>query len=108
MGVYKEIAKADGSGITTFYRLSEDKSTVETTSTGTTETMFDYNDTLNKPSINDVALVGNKTLEDLGIQPAGNYITEIPTEYITEEELEAKDYATEADVQFQLLLLCLF
>ena len=36
MGVYKEIAKADGSGITTFYRLSEEKSTVETTSTGTT------------------------------------------------------------------------
>lgn len=102
MGVYKEIAKADGSGITTFYRLSEDKSTVETTSTGTTETMFDYNDTLNKPSINDVALVGNKTLEDLGIQPAGDYITEIPAEYITEEELEAKDYATEAYVIEQI------
>lgn len=102
MGVYKEIAKADGSGITTFYRLSEEKSTVETTSAGTTETMFDYNDTLNKPSINNVALVGNKTLDELGIQPAGNYITEIPTEYITEEELEAKDYATEAFVIEQI------
>lgn len=102
MGVYKEIAKADGSGITTFYRLSEENATVETTSTGTTETMFDYNDTLNKPSINDVALVGNKTLEDLGIQPAGDYITEIPVEYITEEELEAKDYATEAFVIEQI------
>lgn len=102
MGVYKEIAKADGSGITTFYRLSEEKSTVETTSTGTTETMFDYNDTLNKPSINDVALVGNKTLDELGIQPAGDYITEIPEEYITEEELEAKDYATEAFVIEQI------
>lgn len=102
MGVYKEIAKADGSGITTFYRLSEEKSTVETTSTATTETMFDYNDTLNKPSINDVALVGNKTLDELGIQPAGDYITEIPAEYITEEELEAKDYATEAFVIEQI------
>lgn len=102
MGVYKEIAKADGSGITTFYRLSEENSTVETTSTGTTETMFDYNDVLNKPSINDVALVGNKTLEDLGIQPAGDYITEIPEEYITEDELEAKDYATEAFVIEQI------
>ena len=102
MGVYKEIAKADGSGITTFYRLSEEKSTVETTSTGTTETMFDYNDTLNKPSINNVALVGNKTLDELGIQPAGDYITEIPAEYITEEELEAKDYATEAFVMDQI------
>lgn len=102
MGVYKEIAKADGSGITTFYRLSEENSTVETTSTGTTETMFDYNDTLNKPSINDIALVGNKTLDELGIQPAGDYITEIPAEYITEEELEAKDYATEAFVIEQI------
>lgn len=102
MGVYKEIAKADGSGITTFYRLSEEKSTVETTSTGTAETMFDYNNTLNKPSINDVALVGNKTLDELGIQPAGDYITEIPAEYITEEELEAKDYATEAFVIEQI------
>lgn len=102
MGVYKEIAKADGSGITTFYRLSEENSTVETTSTGTTETMFDYNDALNKPSINDVALVGNKTLDELGIQPAGDYITEIPEEYITEEELEAKDYATEAFVIEQI------
>ena len=102
MGVYKEIAKADGSGITTFYRLSEENSTVETTSTGTTDTMFDYNDVLNKPSINDVALVGNKTLEDLGIQPVGDYITEIPAEYVTEDELEAKDYATEAFVMDQI------
>lgn len=102
MGVYKEIAKADGSGVTTFYRLSEENSTVETTSTGTTDTMFDYNDVLNKPSINDVALVGNKTLEDLGIQPAGDYITEIPAEYVTEDELEAKDYATESFVIDQI------
>lgn len=102
MGVYKEIAKADGSGITTFYRLSEENSTVETTSTGTTKTMFDYNNALNKPSINDIALVGNKTLEDLGIQPAGDYLTEIPAEYITEDELEAKDYATEAFVIDQI------
>ena len=86
MGVYKEIAKADGSGITTFYRLSTENATVETTGNGTTETMFDYNETLNKPSINDVVLIGNKTSADLGLQPAGNYITEIPEEYITEAE----------------------
>lgn len=33
-----------------------------------------YNDLLNKPSINDVELSGNKTLEELGIQAKGNYI----------------------------------
>lgn len=98
MGVFKEIPKADGSGITTFYRLDNDKDTVETTSTGGTETMIDYNKALNKPSINNVVLVGNKTLDELGIQPKGDYITEVPSEYITEEELNQKQYATESYV----------
>lgn len=93
MAAFKEIVKGNGSGITTFYRLDQDKDTVEATSTGTSDTMFDYNSALNKPSVNGVALVGNKTSEELGLQPAGDYITEIPSEYITEEELEAKDYA---------------
>jgi hypothetical protein len=39
--------------------------------TGTT----DYNELSNKPSIGGVALKGDKTLADLGIQPAGSYIT---------------------------------
>lgn len=35
----------------------------------------DYPDLTNKPRINSVELVGNKTLTELGIQPKGNYIT---------------------------------
>ena len=35
----------------------------------------DYTHLTNKPSINNVTLNGNKSLNDLGIQPAGNYIT---------------------------------
>ena len=40
-----------------------------------------YNALTNKPKINNVELNGNKTLNDLGIQPAGNYAleSEIPT-----------------------------
>lgn len=40
----------------------------------------DYNPLINKPSINNIELVGDKTLDQLGIQPAGNYATrdEIP------------------------------
>lgn len=40
----------------------------------------DYTDLTNKPKINNVELVGNKSLNDLGIQPAGNYAlkSEIP------------------------------
>lgn len=34
----------------------------------------DYTQLTNKPQINSVELSGNKSLEDLGIQPAGNYI----------------------------------
>ena len=53
-----------------------------------------YNDITNHPSINNVELTGNKTLEDLGIQPKGNYLTEIPSDYITETELNEKNFAT--------------
>ena len=35
----------------------------------------DYTDLTNKPKINNVELNGNKTSSDLGLQPAGNYIT---------------------------------
>lgn len=35
----------------------------------------DYSDLTNKPQINDVTLSGNKSLSDLGIQPAGSYLT---------------------------------
>ena len=40
-----------------------------------------YNALTNKPKINNVELNGNKTLNDLGIQPAGNYAleSEMPT-----------------------------
>jgi hypothetical protein len=46
-------------------------------SAGTT----DYEELSNKPKINNVELKGNKTLEELGIQPEGDYATkdELPT-----------------------------
>ena len=102
MGVFKEIPRADGSGTTTFYRLSPEERTVETTSTGGTEGMIDYNNMLNKPSINGVALAGNKDLEDLGIQPAGEYLTAVPEEYITDAELTSRDYASKSFVLDQI------
>lgn len=45
-----------------------------------------YQDLTNKPSINSVELNGNKTSRDLGLQPAGNYLTEVPSEYKTKAE----------------------
>ena len=48
-------------------------------SSGTT----DYTQLENKPQINSVELTGNKTLNDLGIQAKGNYLTALPDNAVT-------------------------
>lgn len=60
---------------------------IESSSSGSSN----YEDLNNKPSINNVELNGNKTLEELGIQPKGNYLTEHQdlTNYV-----KNTDYAT--------------
>ena len=58
----------------------------------------DYQMLLNKPKINSIELNGNKTLQELGIQPKGNYLTQIPEEYVTDEELDEKGYVTQNDL----------
>jgi len=60
----------------------------------------DYEDLDNKPSINNIELSGNKSLNDLGIQPSGNYALEsdIPTKIsdLTDDSdfLESTDLKT--------------
>ena len=44
----------------------------------------DYEKLKNQPSINDVTLIGNKSLDDLDIQPKGDYANS----KITNSELE--------------------
>ena len=101
MAVYKEINRADGSGVTTFYRISDILDTAETDDKEGQSVVIDYNQAQNKPSINGVALVGNKTSEDLGLQPAGDYITnnEADEKFIDEDELEAKNYVNQTELQ---------
>ena len=81
MGVFKEIPKSDGT-TTLFYRLDGDRNTVEAGSTYGLGTI-DYEGALNKPSINGVTLVGDKTAEELGLQRAGA----IPDGIVLEENL---------------------
>lgn len=50
----------------------------------------DYNDLTNKPQINGVSLSGNRTLDQLGIQAKGNYLTTIPDIYVTDTDLATK------------------
>ena len=101
MAVYKEINRADGSGVTTFYRISDILDTAETDDKESQSVVIDYNQAQNKPSINGVALVGNKTSKDLGLQPAGDYITnnEADEKFIDEDELEAKNYVNQTELQ---------
>lgn len=92
MATYKEVTKGDALGTTLFYRVNNDDSTISTDYNDTLATLPDYNNQLNRPKINDVLLTGDLTLANLGIQPAGNYLTEIPSDYITEAELDALAY----------------
>lgn len=57
-------------------------------------TTANYNELTNKPSINGVTLIGNKSLDNLGIQPKGDYLISVPSEYVTETELNEKGYIT--------------
>lgn len=61
-----------------------------------------YNGLSNKPKINGVELIDNKTLDDLGIQPIGNYASE---EYVQEQvdninipEVDLSNYYTKEDI----------
>ena len=60
-----------------------------------------YNALTNKPKINNVELNGNKSLNDLGIQPAGNYAleSEIPdvSNFITKDVNNLTNYVLKSD-----------
>ena len=74
--------------------------------TGGTGGTTDYHDLENKPSINNVELSDNKTLDELGIQPKGSYATEsFVTNKIAEAQLggeggsvDLSGYATKDEV----------
>lgn len=57
----------------------------------------DYDDLTDKPSINNVTLGGNKTLTELGIQPAGQYLTATDIANMVETD-DIADMATETYV----------
>jgi hypothetical protein len=58
-----------------------------------------YNDLNNKPKINDVELSGNKTIANLGLQPAGDYATTTElyskVDKVTGKGLSTNDYTTD-------------
>lgn len=72
-----------GNGSDTYTALpyvSDDGGTAGTT---------DYTQLENKPQINSVELTGNKTLDDLGIQAKGDYLTALPDNAVTTDTEQA-------------------
>lgn len=67
------------------------------------DVITNYPDLRSKPQINGVTLEGNKTHTDLNLQPAGNYLTEVPPEYVTNEDLDRKGFATKEDIPVDYL-----
>lgn len=59
--------------------------TEDGTLSSTVSETTDYAELSNKPQINNVELSGNKSLEELGIQPKGNYLTEAPVSSVNSE-----------------------
>ena len=57
------------------------------------EAVVDYDYLDNRPLINGILLTGNKSLSDLGIQPAGSYVT------TTDFNTTIADYSTTTDTQ---------
>jgi hypothetical protein len=76
--------------------VSEQKLTAEVRTKLNRASVTDYDQLTNRPSINSVVLTGNKSSSDLGLQPAGNYLTEVPSTYVQRSELSA--YATTNDL----------
>ena len=69
----------------------------------------DYNDLKNKPSINGVSLLGNKTLSALGIQPKGEYVEDAlyvhtDNNYTTDEKEKLSTLNNYDDTSIKLTL----
>ena len=71
----------------------------------------DYKELGNKPKINNITLVDDVSLDDLGIQAKGEYVTEeelenkgylkiVPSGYVTEEELNSYNFLTDIPTDY--------
>ena len=68
-----------------------------------------YDQLYNKPKINDVEIIGNKSLDDLGIQPKGDYLTEeveplfssSPSAGITEKDIDSWNKKSEFSGKYE-------
>ena len=101
----EEVSEGSGivvDGITILPRdnsISEEKLTEEVRLKLNRQSITDYNFLENLPQINSIELKGNKTLDELNIQPKGDYLTEVPADYVKRNELEPYAKTTEVDAK---------
>lgn len=85
--IYAEDIESSSPDISGIYFTPRENSVAENMLTESVRTKLNrtsitsYPELSDLPSINGIEMVGAKTLEDLGIQPAGIYLTEIPDSY---------------------------
>jgi hypothetical protein len=73
----------------------------ESSLTGINGTM-DYTGLTNKPQINSVELTGNRTIADLGLQPAGNYATTTTVNTFTASQTVTNGTNNNADAKISV------
>lgn len=93
----KKVDKVEGKGLST--NDLTDELLEKLNNAGDSSFTGIYGDLTGKPTINGVEVNGTMTLEQIGAQPKGDYLTEVPPEYVTETELNGKGYQTSQQVE---------
>lgn len=100
MATYKEVINEEGT-TSNFYRLSGTDTIANDTQS--TDVSYDYEDMNNKPTINGVPLVGDTTLEELGIIiPDSTSDLTNDAGFITKEVDDLINYYTSAEINKKL------
>ena len=100
MATYKEVISEDGT-ISNFYRISGTDTIANDTQS--TDVSYDYEDLNNKPTINGIPLVGDVTLEELGIKIPGS-TGDLPNDagFITKEVDDLINYYSKVEINKKL------
>lgn len=93
----KKVDKVEGKGLSTNDLTNELLEKIN--NAGDSSFTGVYGDLTGKPTINGVEVNGAMTLDQIGAQPKGNYLTAVPAEYITETELAGKGFQTSEQVE---------
>lgn len=93
----KKVDKVEGKGLST--NDLTDELLEKLNNAGDSSFTGVYADLTGKSTINGFEINGTVTLDQIGAQPKGNYLTTVPAEYVTETELAGKGFQTSQQVE---------